>query len=87
MKTAKLGTDMLSGEPCWIYTDISEPPKVGDTIGFSCNGKGRGGHYQVTARITKVNRKTIDAVEALRSYRPGTEWRVNKDLPSILVYK
>ena len=49
---------------------------VGDVIQFTCNGRGRGGHYNVTAKITKVNRKTVKAVEHARSYRPGTLWTV-----------
>lgn len=53
---------------------------VGDTIRFSCNGRGRGGHYAVYATISKVNTKTVDAVEDKGSYRPGTNWRVNKTL-------
>jgi hypothetical protein len=50
--------------------------KVGDLIEFTCNGKGRGGHYHVTAVVTKINRKTVDATEYERSYRPGTLWRM-----------
>lgn len=50
---------------------------IGDKVGFSCNGKGRGGHYHVTVIITKFNRKTFDGVEASNSYKPGTLWRVN----------
>jgi len=49
---------------------------VGDKVEFTCNGRGRGGHYHVTAVVTKVNRKTIQATEADRSYRPGTLWRL-----------
>ena len=56
--------------------------KVGDLIEFTCNGRGRGGHYHVTAVVTKVNRKTVDATEAERSYLPGTLWRVS--LPHII---
>lgn len=52
--------------------------KIGDKIEFTCNGRGRGGHYHVTAIVTKVNRKTVDATEAERSYRPGTLWRMPK---------
>jgi len=48
--------------------------KIGDKIEFTCNGKGRGGHYHVTAIVTKVNRKNVLASEAERSYRPGTRW-------------
>jgi len=51
----------------------------GDKITFLCNGSGRGGHFNVYAEVTKVNRKTLDAVELPRSYRPGTRWRVSLD--------
>jgi len=47
---------------------------VGDKIEFTCNGQRRGGHYHVSAVVTKVNRKTVDATEAKRSYLPGTLW-------------
>lgn len=50
--------------------------KIGDLIEFTCNGRGRGGHYHVTAVVTKVNRKTVDATEFERSYLPGTRWRI-----------
>jgi hypothetical protein len=53
--------------------------KVGDKLQFLCNGKGRGGHYQVTVRVKKVNRKTIEAVELARSYTPGTQWKIHFD--------
>ena len=52
--------------------------KSGKVIEFTCNGRGRGGHYHVTATITKVNPKTVSAIEANRSYRPGTRWTVAK---------
>jgi hypothetical protein len=48
--------------------------KVGDIICFACNGRGRGGHYGVTAVVTKVNKKTLACTEKERSYRPGTLW-------------
>ena len=47
---------------------------VGQTVHFTCNGKGRGGHYHVTAVVTKVNRKTAHLTEKERSYRPGSLW-------------
>ncbi len=53
--------------------------KVGNKIHFLCNGKGRGGHGMVSAIVTKINRKTVDATEAPRSYSPGTRWNVNID--------
>jgi hypothetical protein len=51
--------------------------KVGNKIHFLCNGNGRGGHVMVSAIVTKLNRKTVDATEAPRSYRPGTLWNVH----------
>jgi len=54
--------------------------RIGDTIRFSCNGSGRGGHFTVYATIRKINTKTIVAVENKGSYRPGTNWRVDKTL-------
>jgi hypothetical protein len=69
-------------------TKITSPSqlKVGDKIDFTCNGSGRGGHYRVGAIVTKVNRKTVAATEAERSYRPGTLWRVaiNEDTPAYI---
>ena len=75
------------GKPMWVYRESAELPKVGDTIGFTCNGRGRGGHFHVTARITKVNAKTLKATEALNSYSPGTPWKVSKDIPELYIYK
>lgn len=57
---------------------------VGDKVSFTCNGRGRGGHYNVTAFVTKVNRKTFKATEAERSYSPGTLWNIHEDT---IVYK
>lgn len=54
-------------------------PTVGDNISFLCNGKGRGGHYRVYAKITKINQKTIAATENEGSYRPGTLWAIRQD--------
>jgi hypothetical protein len=50
---------------------------VGEKISFACNGRGRGGHYCVIATVTKVNNKTIKAVEAEGSYSPGTNWSIS----------
>ena len=86
MKTRHLDTDKNTGKPAWVYKESDELPKVGDTIGFTCNGRGRGGHYHVTARITKVNAKTLNATEALRSYSPGTPWKIDKDIPDLCIY-
>jgi len=60
--------------------------RAGQKISFTCNGRGRGGHYGVTAVVTKVNHKTVKAVEDERSYRAGTLWNisVSEDNP---VYK
>jgi hypothetical protein len=51
-------------------------PEVGERIFFNCNGRGRGNHYLVTAIVTRVHRKTVEATEAEKSYSPGTRWRV-----------
>lgn len=51
----------------------------GKLIEFLCNGRGRGGHYRVFATVTKVNPKTVKAIEANRSYSPGTRWTVSKE--------
>ena len=51
---------------------------VGDVVTFTCNGRGRGGHYSVRAIVTKVKPKTVDMTEADRSYRPGTNWNIPK---------
>ena len=50
---------------------------VGQKISFACNGRGRGGHYHVTAIVTKVNRKTVKATEVGGSYLPGTHWAIS----------
>lgn len=73
---------LLPGQ--WVYSD-PETVQIGDTIEFSCNGRGRAGHYRVTAVVTKVNRKTVCATEKERSYRPGTLWRVSQDEDSPVV--
>jgi len=86
MKIVTLSTDINTGKPCWVYTYSGESPKVGDTIKFTCNGRGRGGHYHVTARVTKVNAKTLNATEALRSYSPGTLWNIRKDTEELYLY-
>jgi len=46
----------------------------GQTVHFTCNGRGRGGHYHVTAIVTKVNSKNALLTEKERSYSPGTRW-------------
>lgn len=87
MKIVTLETCKNTGKPMWVYTYSGESPKVGDTVGFTCNGRGRGGHYHVTARVTKVNAKTLKLTEALRSYSPGTLWSVSKDTEELYLYK
>ncbi len=63
------------------YSDATRADVVpGAKVEFTCNGRGRGGHYRVTAVVTKVRAKSFDAVEAERSYRPGTNWRVSFNL-------
>lgn len=61
----------------WQYRDADRNLRVGDMVEFLCNGRGRGGHVRVFAKVTKVNRKTFKAVEWHRSYAPGTNWTVN----------
>lgn len=63
----------------WVYETTDRMPKVGEIIQFTCNGRGRGGHYHVTAAITAVKRKTVNATEVARSYREGTLWNVKID--------
>lgn len=48
--------------------------KIGDIVHFTCNGRGRGGHYHVTAMVTKVNSKNALLTESARSYSPYTRW-------------
>jgi plastocyanin len=69
----------------WVYANATEPLKVGDTVFFTCNGKGRGGHYAVTAVVTQVKRKTFAAQEASNSYAPGSKWNVSLDADSLFV--
>lgn len=61
----------------WNYCASNRPLQVGDVVHFTCNGRGRGGHFNVTARVTKVNKKTFKATELPRSYSPGTLWNVS----------
>ena len=60
--------------------------KVNDNVQFTCNGRGRGGHYSVFGVVTKVNRKTIRVVERKGSYRPGQIWQVAVN-PEYPVYR
>ena len=59
----------------WVYEKTGSM-NVGDTVRFTCNGSGRGGHYNVTGVITKINRKTIDVTESVGSYKPKPPWRL-----------
>jgi len=61
----------------WKYSDAPQGLTVGDMVEFLCNGRGRGNHVRVFAKVTKVNRKTFKAIEWDRSYAPGTNWTVN----------
>jgi hypothetical protein len=47
---------------------------VGQIVHFTCNGRGRGGHYSVRAEVTKVNSKNALLTESKGSYSPGTRW-------------
>ena len=46
----------------------------GRIVHFTCDGRGRGGHYHVTAKVVEVKRKNALLVEQPRSYSPGTRW-------------
>ena len=48
---------------------------VGTELFVFC--KGRGGHG-AWMNVTKVNKKSFDAVETPQSYKPGMEWRISK---------
>lgn len=61
----------------WKYTEAGRNLQVGDIVEFLCNGRGRGNHLRVHAKVTKVNKKTFKALELPRSYSPGTNWTVN----------
>jgi len=61
----------------WKFSDVNRPLREGDVVEFLCNGRGRGGHVRVFAKVTKVNRKTFQATELPRSYSQGTRWNVN----------
>jgi hypothetical protein len=61
----------------WHHELANRNLQVGDVVEFLCNGRGRGGHHRVFARVTKVNRKTFKATELPRSYNPGTLWTVH----------
>jgi hypothetical protein len=77
---------MVDGKPQWVYGWESRDFQKGDRISFACNGRGRGGHFNVTAVVSRVNRKTVSATEAPRSYSPGTLWRVTKEPQDFTIY-
>jgi hypothetical protein len=72
-----MGPGKLNRPKMWLYKDAERPLQSGDMVEFLCNGRGRGNHVRVFAKVTKVNRKTFKAVEWNRSYAPGTNWTVN----------
>ncbi len=72
-----MGPGVVNTKSLWKYGDANRNLRVGDVVEFLCNGRGRGGHVCVHAKVTKVNRKTFKATELPRSYRPGTLWNVN----------
>lgn len=76
---------MLGGTLRWSFSWADRDFQKGDKITFTCDGRGRGGHYQVTAVVDKVNPKTIKATEAPGSYRPGTPWIVDRREKEIYV--
>jgi hypothetical protein len=49
---------------------------IGQIVKFACNGRGRGGHYGVTAVVHEIRRTKATLIEAERSYRPGTIWEM-----------
>lgn len=59
--------------------------KPGDIIYFLCRGNGRGGHYSVTAKVTKVNRITIEATECVRSYGSGAQWKAHQNSTNLRI--
>lgn len=59
------------------FEDLS----VGDEVQFTGNGRGRGGHYNVTVIVTKINRATFNGTEAPRSYGAGSRWRIHRNTP------
>jgi hypothetical protein len=61
----------------WNFRLAGRNLQQGDVVEFLCNGRGRGGHHRVLAKVTKVNNKTFKALELPRSYKPGTNWTVN----------
>lgn len=72
-----MGPGKINREKMWKYETLGRPLQAGDLVEFLCNGRGRGNHLRVHARITKVNRKTFKATELPGSYSPGTLWNVN----------
>jgi hypothetical protein len=81
----RFGENQFQTKFAWEYKTENRNLQVGDVVSFACNGRGRGGHYNVTARITKINKKTFAATELPRSYRPGTLWQVYMDGKEVYV--
>lgn len=69
--------DKNSRPNIWHHEPANRNLQVGDVVEFLCNGRGRGNHVRVHAKVTKVNRKTFKALELPRSYSPGTPWIVH----------
>jgi hypothetical protein len=73
-----MGTISERNRPLMLkFSDAGRNLQVDDVVEFLCNGRGRGGHVRVFAKVTKVNHKTFKATELPRSYAPGTLWNVN----------
>ncbi len=70
-------SDKNSRPQLWQHEFANRNLQVGDVVEFLCNGRGRGNHVRVHAKVTKVNRKTFKALELPRSYSPGTNWIVH----------
>lgn len=50
-----------------------------DKISFYCGGRGRGGHLTATCRVIKLNRKSVLLEEEPGSYKPGMQWRCDRE--------
>lgn len=81
MKTKQI----INGQ--WVFSEPTESLKVGDTVTFSCNGRGRGGHYHVTSIVTDIKSKTFLSIESHGSYRPGTIWKMSLDAENLYLLK
>ena len=72
-----LGRGVSNQPMMWEFGTLERQLQAGDLVEFLCNGRGRGGHVRVFAKVTKVNQKTFKATEWNGSYAPGTSWTVN----------